>query len=94
MGQTMGKSWENHGKIMGKIMGKSWQIMGKSWENMGKSWENHGKIMGKSENHGNCTTCTCVCVCASQSARCENHRIMIRITVLIKWNIMVMGQKG
>ena len=27
------KSWENHGKIMGK---------------MGKPWENHGKIMGKS----------------------------------------------
>jgi len=48
----MGKSWE--------IMGKSWEnhgnhgkIMGKSWENHGKSWEHHGKIMGKSwENMG------------------------------------------
>ena len=50
----MGKTWENHGTIHGKIRGK---IMGKSWENSCNiwetpldmevySWENHQTMAG------------------------------------------------
>ena len=49
--KIVGKSWENHGKIMehlGKIMGKIWEIHRKIWETDGKRME-HMKIQ---ETHG------------------------------------------
>ena len=58
------KSWENHGKVMGKSWENHGKIMGESWENHGnngkmmrnhvfvplaKWWENYGKMMETGE---------------------------------------------
>jgi hypothetical protein len=47
----MGKSWGNHGEIMGNTFGTtiSWENHGECMGNAFKttiSWGNHGKIMG------------------------------------------------
>ena len=53
--RNIGRSWQNHGKTMGRSMRKVWEetwekygnIIGKSWEETWEKYGNHGKNQGK-----------------------------------------------